>query len=346
MAERKAKEKTGTPRLQCVNGSASVAANRAQLHVAEYLDALIAPDYLAYSDDAHAVWKEVLARNGQVVSRYAHRIHPAYIEGLRALELPSRVPSTEELNERLRTTGWRTVAVDGYLPATTYASLMAESIFPVSSRIRRREHIDLAPEPDMVHDILGHLPMLFCAEHRDYLRELATHASRATPNELDTEYHEAVRQMAKLKSEPTSDSKAVASAEATVERVYSRLVDNASEVTCLRRMYIWSIEFGLFGTNDDFTIHGAALMSAPTELKRVLSDEARLEPYSLDALRHENSFCDLLEQYFVAKDYTHLHEVLSAYAASMQEQEPPISRTSEIRELRPQPSDLLGRRNA
>jgi phenylalanine-4-hydroxylase len=186
--------------------------------------------------------------------------------------------------------------------------------------------------------------MLFCAEHRDYLHELATHASRATGNELDDAYHEAVRQMAKLKGRPTSAPEDVASAEATVELVYDRLVDNASEVTCLRRIYIWSIEFGLFGTPDDFTIHGAALMSAPRELERVLSGEARLEPYSLEATRHENDFCDLLQQYFVAKDYTHLHEVLSSYAASMQDSF--IPRTSEIRELRPQALGLDRRKNA
>jgi phenylalanine-4-hydroxylase len=312
--------------------------------VAEYLERAIAQDCAAYSADAHAVWSEVLARNEQLVSSHAHRIHPVYIEGLRALQLPSRIPRTDEINERLRGTGWKIVPVDGYLPATAYASLMAESIFPVSSRIRRREHIDFAPEPDMVHDVLGHLPMLFCAEHRDYLRELASHASRAIPNELDTVYHEAVRQMAELKSTASSDARDVARAEATVAQVYRELVANASEVTCLRRMYIWSIEFGLFGSREDFTIHGAALMSAPTELSRVLSGTARLEPYSSAVIRHENSFSDLLERYFVARDYAHLHEVLSAYAASMHQAI--IPGTSEVRELRPRAFDLTRRSNA
>jgi phenylalanine-4-hydroxylase len=290
------------------------------------------------------VWSEVLSRNEQLVASHRGRIHPGYIEGLRALCLPSRIPRAEEINERLRSTGWKIVAVDGYLPATTYASLMAESIFPVSSRIRRREHVDFAPEPDMAHDILGHLPMLFCAEHRDYLRELAGHASRAIPNELDTAYHEAVRQMAELKSEASSDVQDVARAEATVAEVYRELVSNASEVTCLRRMYIWSIEFGLFGSREDLTVHGAALMSAPTELSRVLSGGARFEPYSTAVIRHENSFSDLLEQYFVAKDYAHLHEVLSAYAASMHRANNPGP--SEVRELRPRAFDLARRSNA
>ena len=341
MAERNAKGRAEMKRLQ---GASEATSHASQLHVAEYLEGLNAREQVTYSADAHAVWSEVMARNGQVATRHAERIHPAYIEGLRALQLPSRVPRTDELNERLRGTGWRIVAVDGYIPATTYASLMAENIFPVSSRLRQREHIDFAPEPDMAHDVLGHLPMLFCSEHREYLRELAIHASRATPNELDAAYHEAVRQMAELKSTRTSDPKDVSRAEATVEHVYRELVANASEVTCLRRMYIWSIEFGLFGTREDFTIHGAALMSAPTELNRVLSGKARIEPYSLAAIRHENSFSDLLEQYFVAEDYAHLHEVLSSYATSMHQSI--IPGTSEVRELRPQAFDLARRSNA
>jgi phenylalanine-4-hydroxylase len=311
--------------------------------VAAYLDELIPQPTARYSADAHALWSEVLARNERVVSRHAERIHPAYVEGLKALQLPPRVPRADELNDRLRPTGWRVVVVDGYLPATTYASLMAESIFPVSSRIRRREQIDFAPEPDMVHDVLGHLPMLFCPEHRVYLRELAMYASCATPNDLDADYHEAVRAAAELKSTPGSAAADVADAEATLAQVYVKLAGNASQVTCLRRIYIWSIEFGLFGGDGEVTVHGAALMSAPTELSRVLSGTARLEPYSLSAIGHENDFSDLLERYFVARDYGHLHDVLSAYAASMQESMPG---TSEVRELRPQTFDVVRRSNA
>jgi phenylalanine-4-hydroxylase len=345
MTERNACKNPGKTWFSSAAGTAFEHVNPArEVDLGEYLEGLSPQDYGAYSEDAHAVWREVLAHSERVVSRHADHIHPAYVDGLRALQLPSRVPRTDELNERLLATGWKTVAVDGYLPATVYAALMTENIFPVSSRIRRREHIDFAPEPDMVHDILGHLPMLFCAEHRDYLRELAALACRAIPNDLDTAYHEAVRRTAELKSTPTSEPTDLVSAEASLEQVYSELVSNASEVTCLRRLYIWSIEFGIFGTCEDFMVHGAALMSAPTELSRVLSGAARLEPYSALAIQHENSFSDLLERYFVASDYTHLHEVLSSYARTMQQSIIPA--TSDVRELRPRAFDQVRRSNA
>ena len=312
--------------------------------VAAYLDDLAIRQATDYTADEDAVWSEVLARNAEVVAQHADRIHPDYIEGLRALALPSRVPRAEELNRRLAETGWRVVAVDGYIPATMYAALMAEQVFPVSSRIRRREHIDYAPEPDMVHDILGHLPMLFCAEHRDYLRALARHASRATANQLDSAYYDAVRRSAELKCRPERDPEAEAHADAALEEVYRALMVDASETACLRRMYIWSIEFGLFGSGDDYMIHGAALMSAPTELRRVLSGSPRLEPYSLHTIQHENSFSQLLERYFVARDYRHLHEVLAAYAGSMHQSMLPAA--SDVHELRPAAREVTRRSNA
>jgi phenylalanine-4-hydroxylase len=312
---------------------------------AEFLDKYLTPQqYGAYSSDAQTVWREVMRRNEDIVSRHAERIHPAYLAGLERLQLPRRVPRTEELNERLHETGWRIVTVDGYIPSTAYATLMAQRIFPVSLRIRRPEHVDYAPEPDMVHDILGHLPMLFCAEHRDYLQELASVARHALPNALDMAFHESVKHMAQLKSAPERDEQQVSLSERRVEQVYAQLVGNASEVTHLRRIYTWSIEFGLFYRDGQLVVHGAALLSAPTELERVLTDSARLVPYSLDVLRHENAFSDLLERYFVAKDYAHLHDVLSAYEGTMLAAG--RTGTSEVRQLRPHAFEKARKSNA
>lgn len=293
---------------------------------------LVVQDHDAYTSAAHGVWREALARNRSVVREHAHNIHPAYLEGLRALEFPQFIPRTEDLNARLEETGWQIVGVDGYIPATAYASLMADRIFPVSSRIRRPEHIDFAPEPDMIHDILGHLPMLFCAEHRDYLQELARIAALATPNELDTAFFDSVREMAAQKSAEVVEPARVRASEQQVEHVYARLLDNASEVTCVRRMYTWSIEFGMFREGDELLVHGAALLSAPAELSRALSRQVRLEPYSADVVNHEHPFSDLLERFFVADGYEQLTRVLHDYAEAHPDLWGP--RVSDIRELK------------
>jgi phenylalanine-4-hydroxylase len=300
--------------------------------VGELLERHLVPqDYAAYTPSAQEVWREALTRNRLVVAEHAERIHPAYLDGLQQLAFPKSIPRTEDLNTRLEATGWQIVGVDGYIPATAYASLMAECIFPVSSRIRRPEHIDFAPEPDMIHDILGHLPMLFCAEHRDYLRELARVARRAKPNQLDTAFFDSVRHMAALKTADDVNPARVAAAEQRVEAVYSLLVNSASEVTCLRRIYTWSIEFGIFRDGERPLVHGAALLSAPTELRRALSGRVTLEPYSADVVRHEHPFSDLLERFFVATGYEQLHEVLVDFMLSQPGLTYPS--TSEVREL-------------
>jgi len=295
------------PRAAGVN---EVAADDLRRYLAEENHAL-------YEAAAHDVWREVLRRNDDLLQEHGKWIHPAYLEGIRSLALPTRIPRADELNARLEPTGWRIVSVDGYIPTVAYAGLMAASIFPLSRVIRRPEHIDFAPAPDMVHDVLGHLPMLFCPEFRRYLQQLAKVMLKARPNALDQEFYEAVRQMAELKSEPTSPLADIAAAEARVNRVNSALAHNASEVTALRRLYVWSIEFGLLGEPRDFRAHGAALLSSPAEFRAVRADDSQTLPYSLQTLRHENAFSEMLTQYFVARDFTQYESVLAEYEETM-----------------------------
>jgi phenylalanine-4-hydroxylase len=277
--------------------------------------------YDAHGEDAHDVWREVLRRNRDLIRDHARWMHPIYVEGRRALALTERIPRVNELNERLEPTGWRILPVAGYIPTAAYVGLMSRSIFPVSRGIRRAEHIDFAPAPDMVHDILGHLPLLFSAEYREFLRRLASVMTRAVPNELDHEFYEAVRHMAELKSDLSAPLAEVARAEARVSRVNRAVGGRASEVTCLRRMYVWSIEFGLAGNCSEFLVHGAALLSSPNEFRAVRSGRARISPYSLAVVHHENTFSDLLDRYFVANDFSHLLAVLTEYAGRMQQSE-------------------------
>ena len=78
---------------------------------------LVDQQHSAYPARAHAVWRAVRARNATLITEYGHRMNPAYLEGIRALELPAYVPQIEQLNRRLLRTGWRTVCVDGCNPS-------------------------------------------------------------------------------------------------------------------------------------------------------------------------------------------------------------------------------------
>jgi hypothetical protein len=72
------------------------------------------------------------------------------------------------------------------------------------------------------------------------------------------------------------------------------------------------------GSAEEFSIHGAALLSAPAEFRALCAaGETCLEPFGLGSIEYENAFSELLHRYFVARDYRHLHEVLSAYELRM-----------------------------
>jgi phenylalanine-4-hydroxylase len=298
----------------------------------ELFEHRVAQTHTAYTAEAHAVWREVLARNEKLAERYGHCMHPAYLTGLAALELPSRVPCVEEINERLSPTGWKTICVDGYIPTSEYVGLMARSIFPISRGIRRAEHVDYAPTPDLVHDVLGHLPMLFLPEHRDFLKRLASVMARAVPNALDAELYSANRHMSVLKNDSSSAPDLVREAEQRVVRVHEELQTNASELTLLTRFYLWTVEFGLLGDQQKFSVYGAALLSSPAEFRAVCDNAAPILPCTLDVIDKDISFSDLQRQYFVARDFAHLNEVLSSYERNMEYHNAP-PRMSDVREI-------------
>jgi len=291
-----------------------------------------------YDAVAQEVWREVLRRNDELVHEQGKWIHPAYLEGLRRLDLPSTIPRPDELNARLEPIGWSVVSVAGYLPTAAYAGLVADGILPISRVVRRPEHIDFAPAPDMVHDVLGHLPLLFSPEFRDYLKTLARVMVRAVASPLDQELYEAVTRMAELKGDVLSAPSAVAAAEADVERVTLALGAATSEATALRRLYVWSVEFGLLGDAANSTVHGAALLSSPAEFRAARAHDATTIPYSLGVVGHENSFSELLPQYFVARDFAHYGDVLAEYEATMEFRHASAS-ASDVRALAPAASE-------
>jgi phenylalanine-4-hydroxylase len=252
-----------------------------------------------------------------MMERYGSRMHPSFVDGIRILGLTTRIPRIEDVNARLAHVGWRTVCVNGYIPSSTYVGLLAEGIHPVARFIRQPEHVDFSPAPDMVHDVLGHLPMLFSRAHGDFLRQLAAVMLRAEASDRDQELYEANRAMSSLKCDRTSSPQAVAAAEERAARAQQALAEDATELTHLTRMYLWSVEFGLMREADGVVAVGAGLLSSPTELTLVCEGEAALEPYSLDVIDHDIAFSDLQRRYFVASGYDELRQVLFAYRRKM-----------------------------
>ena len=118
----------------------------------------------AFTDDDHAVWDLLFARQVELLGT---RVVAPFLDGIDLLRLSHPgVPDLAELNAILEPrTGWRTVAVTGLVPDEIFFAMLSERVFPVGNFIRRREELDYLEEPDCFHDLFGHIPML---AHHDF----------------------------------------------------------------------------------------------------------------------------------------------------------------------------------
>jgi phenylalanine-4-hydroxylase len=118
----------------------------------------ITQEYSRYTAEEHAVWATLCARRMATLPETGSR---AFLRGLELLNIDmERLPRLTEINERLQPlTGFRAVAVDGYLPAREFFTCLAERSFPTTITVRPREQLDYLPEPDIFHDVFGHVPL-------------------------------------------------------------------------------------------------------------------------------------------------------------------------------------------
>jgi phenylalanine-4-hydroxylase len=132
-------------------------------------DYTIEQNWPAYSEGDHAIWRLLFDRQQRLL---ADRACPEYIEGLRALGVAvGGIPDFRRLSDILDgATGWRIVAVPGLVPDDIFFAFLAQRRFPSTCFIRRRDQLDYLQEPDVFHDICGHVPMLTNPVFGDYMQ--------------------------------------------------------------------------------------------------------------------------------------------------------------------------------
>jgi phenylalanine-4-hydroxylase len=116
---------------------------------------------ISFSGDQHAIWADLFAGIHKPV--FLEHICQEHLDGLALLELdPERIPTVNHLNERITTrTGWKVErTVVRYTLADDWYEKFAQRIFLVTDYLRTRDQMEFTPEPDMFHDIFGHLPYL------------------------------------------------------------------------------------------------------------------------------------------------------------------------------------------
>jgi len=131
---------------------------------------VIEQDYSKYTEDQQALWGELVERR---MSQLRHCACREYLDGWDALGLSGKqIPCYAEISERLqRRTGWRAQPVSAFMPERAFFEMLKARMFPVTVWLRSRASMDYIPEPDMLHDALGHLPMFAHQRFADAVEE-------------------------------------------------------------------------------------------------------------------------------------------------------------------------------
>jgi len=141
-------------------------------------DWTIDQDWAAYGPGEHQVWTTLYNRQaGQLPGRAAD----VFLKGLDALDLHrGGIPDFKRINQDLsRLTGWSVVAVPGLVPDAVFFEHLANRRFPAGRFIRKPDQLDYLEEPDVFHDVFGHVPMLTDPTFADYMQAYGTGGLRA-----------------------------------------------------------------------------------------------------------------------------------------------------------------------
>ena len=193
-------------------------------------DYTCAQNYVAYNAEHHHTYRRLYARQSALLPGLACS---AFIDALPHLGASDAIPRFEDVNERLfKATGWQLVGVPGLIPEVPFFTLLAERKFPVTDWIRTPAEFDYIVEPDIFHDLFGHVPLLFEQRYADHIQAYGRGALKA--------------------------------------HALERGIDPVpGAVEMLSRLYWYTIEFGLIRderAGGQIRAYGAGLLSSPGEL--------------------------------------------------------------------------------
>lgn len=125
-------------------------------------------DWSRYTAADHDTYRRLYERQA---AQLQGRACEDFIAALPRLGVADQIPRFDDVSERLlKATGWQIVAVPGLIPEEAFFRLLSERRFPVTDWIRRPEEFDYVVEPDVFHDLFGHVPLLFDPVFADYMQ--------------------------------------------------------------------------------------------------------------------------------------------------------------------------------
>ncbi|MGB5370530.1 MAG: aromatic amino acid hydroxylase [Flavobacteriaceae bacterium] len=271
-------------------------------------------NYGDYSPIDQAVWRYVMRKNVDYLSKVAHG---SYLEGLEKTGISiDHIPNLYGMNRILKDIGWAAVAVDGFIPPSAFMEFQAYNVLVIASDIRQLEHIEYTPAPDIIHEGAGHAPIIANPEYAEYLRRFGEIGCKAISSAKDFELYEAVRHLSIIKEATGTPMGEIESAEEKISEL-QRNMGEPSEMALIRNLHWWTVEYGLIGTVGLPKIYGAGLLSSIGESAWCMTDKVKKIPYSIDAAHTAFDITKPQPQLFVTPDFAYLNEVLEEFANGM-----------------------------
>lgn len=281
----------------------------------KHLKQFIKPqDYSQYTPINQAVWRYVMRKNVDYLSKVAHH---SYLEGLKKTGIEiDRIPSMYGMNRILSEIGWAAVAVDGFIPPNAFMEFQAYNVLIIASDIRQLEHIEYTPAPDIIHEGAGHAPIIANPEYAEYLRRFGEIGCKAISSHKDYEMYEAIRLLSILKEAEDTPKSQIEAAEKAVEDLQNNMGE-LSEMAQIRNLHWWTVEYGLIGSLENPKIYGAGLLSSIGESAWCMTDNVKKIPYDFMAAFKSFDITKPQPQLFVTPDFAHLSLILEQFANTM-----------------------------
>lgn len=280
-------------------------------HLKQYIKPQNYDDYTSVNQ---AVWRYVMRKNVDYLSRVAHK---SYLEGLQKTGISiDHIPNMYGMNRILKEIGWAAVAVDGFIPPSAFMEFQAYNVLVIASDIRQLNHIEYTPAPDIIHEGAGHAPIIANPEYAEYLRRFGEIGCKAISSAKDYELYEAVRHLSIIKEAADTPQEEVDEAEKLIEDLQQNMGE-PSEMALIRNLHWWTVEYGLIGTVEQPKIYGAGLLSSIGESAWCMTDEVKKIPYSIEAAHTSFDITKPQPQLFVTPDFAFLSQVLEEFANTM-----------------------------
>jgi phenylalanine-4-hydroxylase len=250
----------------------------------------ITQPYDLYTASNHEAWHRLCERMRPRWDRYANS---HFLAGIDTLRLPQdRIPRIEDINRILQPmTGFQAKPVSGYVPSFLFFDCLRRREFPTTITIRSGDQLDYLPEPDVFHDIAGHVPMHTEEAFADALVRFGDCA------------HTAVEVTADIRDE--------------AERT-RRLT---SILQAMARFFWFTVEFGLMRGPHGICAYGSGLLSSYGELQHAIdSEEVGRYPIQIEWVINQGFEIDRYQPVlFVVESFEHLFELVNQLELWMRE---------------------------